>query len=524
MSGPTLLAISSLFSRLLGVIRDNRFAAHFGIGINSDAYFAAFPIIDSIYGLIIFGAISAAFVPIFSTYLAKKDYKNAWEFTNNLLNFLLIIITGVCILVFIFASFLLNTIYPGYSSEVINQAVILVRIMILSPLFFGIAGIAGGIQNAFHTFLSYSLAPLLYNLSIIGGIIWLSPIYGINGVAYGVVCGSFLYMMIQIPVIYKKGFHYQWILNFKRPDFRKTMLMAIPRIFGLAIVQINIIVEGFIASSLTLGSLTVLRYAQNLQSFPIGIVGLSLAISSFGVLSKQIAKKEYQAFQKSIISNIRKIIFLGLPASIGLFVLRHDIVQAILSYGKFAGAPAELTTHILGILCLSLIFLSITPLLGRAFYAFHDTKTPVIIGVISIVTNLILGKIFSSYWGLTGLASASIIAATLNFCLLYYFLNKRCITKFNLKLKINWIFLGQVGLSSIIMGGVVFFIHNFGLKPLTIPEYFQNINILPKSILNGSYSLLKLLISTGIGGIIYLLLTNNIIENKLLRQKYLFSS
>ncbi len=527
MTGPTLLAISSFLSRLLGVFRNNRLASFFGTDNGVvDAYFAAFQITDLVYNLILFGAISAAFIPIFSSYLAKKDYKNAWNFTNNLLNFLLIVVICVCLIIFIFAPILLKLIYPGFSEQIIYTTTNLVRIMIIAPIFFGISGIASSIQNAFHTFLAYSLSPILYNISIIFGIIVLGPIYGIYGVAIGVVGGAFLHMAIQLPVIFKKGYKYSFILNIKRSDFKKTILLAIPRIFGLAIQQINFIIEGSIASTIAIGSLTIYKYAQDIQSFPIGIIGLSIAICSFGILSKYVANKNYEKFYYTIKSNIKKILFLSIPASIGIFVLRTEIITLILGYGKFT-KNIDNTSYVLGILCINLIFLSILPLLTRSFYSLFDSKTPVILGIITIIINFSVGLYFSNIWGIYGLATAGVIAYSFNFFAHIYFLNKKISLYGILPSIFDIKYFLQILFFSIIMGISVYYIKIFISSSSFCLNIFnnmlKNIEIFLPFIYKYNNTFITFFISSissFIGVVLYFTLTYKIEENILLLKKF----
>lgn len=515
MSGPLLLAISSFLSRLLGVIRSNRFAAYFGAGAGTDAYFAAFQLTDLIYNLVLFGAVSAAFIPIFSGYLAKNDPKNAWAFTNNLLNFLLLVVTIAALTIFAFCPYLLQLMYPGFDAERLELAVKLTRIMILAPIFFGLSGLLSSIQNAFQTFLAYSLAPILYNLSIIGGIIFLSPRFGIFGAAYGVVIGAFLHLAIQVPVVFKKGFRYQPLFNLSRPDFKQALLLAIPRIFGLAVWQVNLLVEGFLASTIAMGSLTILRYAQDLQSFPIGIIGLSLAISSFGIFAKLAAQGKNQEFFDLLKSNLQKIIFLTVPASIGLFILRQDIINLILRYGKFSVERAELTGLTLGILCVSLPFLSLIPLLGRAFYSIQDTKTPVIVGTITIIINLVLGFLLKNYWGLIGLALAGVIGAAFNFWALFYKIKKYLARTLDFPAMIPGRFLLNILGAASVMGGVVYGWH-FQAWPQIVKSFFDpNLS----GVANFVLQLTGLIISSGVGIGVYLIFTWPLKENRLILRK-----
>lgn len=430
-----LLALSSLVSRLLGIVRHNRFADAFGAGGVSDAYFAAFQIPDLIYSIIIYGALSAAFVPLFVEYMKGKGAEGAegakgaerkmWEFTNAVLTLLISLIVVLIVIFFFLSPLFIRLLYPGFDAETQATTITLMRIMLLSPLFFGFSAIFSGIQTAFRNFIFYALAPVLYNLSIIFGIVFLAPKYGIYGVAYGVVGGALLHALIQIPIVIKFGFRFSPVFAWFRKDLRKMIRLAIPRVMGIALLQVNLLVEGLIASLGIAGGLTVLRYAQDLQSFPIGIIGLSVAVSSFSTLSAlALAEDGKQRFVAHLSRKIGNVLFLILPSSIGLFLLRFPIVKIILQSGAFTEKDATLTANTLGILCLSLFAASLIPLLSRAFYALKNTKTPLFLGIFTVILNTILSLILTPRYGIYGLAIANVTAITLTVFLLFFFLKR----------------------------------------------------------------------------------------------------
>ncbi len=418
-----LLAISSFVSRLLGIIRNNRFADLFGATDLSDAYFAAFQIPDLIYSIIVYGALSAAFVPLFVEHIhtAKTSggQKTLWDFTSSVLS-LLVCFIALCAIVLFFASpYLIPVLYPGFDPETQQVTVNLMRIMLLSPIFFGFSSVFSGIQTAFGNFLFYSLAPVIYNLSIIFGIVYLAPIYGIYGVAYGVVIGAFLHALIQVPAMIRVGFRLSPSFSWFRSDIRKLISLSIPRVLGLALLQANYLVEGFIASLGLVGGLSVLRYAQDLQSFPVGIVGLSVAVGSFSVLSSLALKNDdLKMFFDTLSRKIDNVLFLIIPSSVGLFLLREPIVRLILHSGAFTERDSFVTANTLGILCVSLFAASLIPLLSRAFYAVKDTKSPLFFSIAAIAVNATLGLLLTPHYGVYGLAMANAISSILNIALL----------------------------------------------------------------------------------------------------------
>jgi len=399
-----ILAVSALISRILGFFRDRLLAGRFGAGIETDIYFAAFRIPDFVYGVLIVGGITAAFLPVFSEYFKKNEEKIAeseWpkkaaDLTNNILNCFLILLILVCGILAIFTPFIINFITPGFSPQNKALTAALTRIMFFSPIFFGLSSIFSGILNYFNRFLTYSLAPILYNLGIIFGILFLVPIFGIFGLAYGVILGAFFHLAIQIPAAKISGFKYKPIFNFKYPGLKKIFKLTIPRVIGTAAYNINLIVVTAIASTLTVGSISIFNYSNNLYYFPIGLIGIPFAISSFPVFSKFWANGRRKEFLENFSSSFRQILYFIIPVSLLLFLLRAQIVRLVLGTGNFGWWETRLTAASLGIFCLGILADSLIPILTRAFFAFQNTKIPTIIGIISVAFNIIFAFLFTS--------------------------------------------------------------------------------------------------------------------------------
>ena len=391
-----ILAVSALISRFLGLIRDRLLAGHFGAGSELDIYFAAFRIPDFVYGLLIAGGITAAFLPVFAEHFEggkEKEPGSEWsqkalDLTNNVLNCFLLLLILVCSILAIFTPFIVKFIIPGFSPENRALTINLTRIMFLSPIFFGLSSIFSGILHYFNRFLSYSLAPILYNLGIIFGILFLVPIFGIFGLIYGVIIGALFHLLIQIPAAKVSGYHYKPIFNLKSPGLRKIFRLMIPRTLGTAAYQINLIVVTAIASTLIAGSITVFNFSNNLHYFPIGLIGISFAISSFPAFSRTLANGQKKEFLESFSSSFRQILFLVVPISLLVFLLRAQIVRLILGTGQFGWLETRLTAACLGLFCFGILAESVIPILSKAFFALQDTKTPVLIGIFSMLLNV----------------------------------------------------------------------------------------------------------------------------------------
>jgi len=445
-----ILAFSHLISRFLGLIRDWLLARSFGAGLELDVYFAAFKIPDFVYQIFILGGIVATFLPLFSEYFSK-DSDGAWEFTSNTLNIFLVLLTCLSLILFIFTPYITKLIAPGFNNWQIDKTIFLTRLMLLSPIFFGLSSIFSSILQYFYRFLIYSFAPIVYNLSIIFGILFLSPRLGILGVVLGVVVGAFSHFLIQIPSVINCGFRYKPILNFKDPKIKKVFLLMIPRAFGVSSMQINAIVINAIASTLVVGSISVFNFANNIRLFPIAIIGVSFATAVFPKLSRAWVENKKEKFIDSFSLVFRQIIYLVLPVGILIFVLRNQIVNLILRHGQFSVEAAQLVSASVGLFCFGILFASLRPLFFRVFFSLKDTKTPSFLAMIFVIVNIVLSlvltsalkpgsleaaglkdfliKNFSLYQvndiSILGFPLAYLISLALEFCLFIVFLKKR---------------------------------------------------------------------------------------------------
>ncbi len=445
-----ILAASHLMSRFLGLIRDWLLARNFGAGLELDVYFAAFKIPDFVYQIFILGGIVAAFLPLFSEYFSK-DSDEAWEFTSNTLNIFLFLLVCLSLILLIFTPYITKLIAPGFNDWQINKTILLTRLMLLSPIFFGLSSIFSSILQYFHRFLIYSFAPIVYNLSIIFGILFLSPYLGILGVILGVIVGALLHFLIQIPSVVNCGFRYSPVFNFKDPKIKKVFLLMIPRAFGVSSLQINTIIINAIASTLVVGSISVFNFANNIRLFPIAIIGISFATAVFPELSRAWSENKKEKFIKSFSLVFRQIIYLALPVVILMFILRNQIINLILRHGQFSAEAAQLVSASVGLFCFGILFASLRPLFFRAFFSFKDTKTPTFLAVIFVIVNIIFSllltnalkpdslqaaglkdfliKNFSLYQvsdiSVLGFPLAYLISLALEFCLFLIFLKRR---------------------------------------------------------------------------------------------------
>ena len=387
-SAAFVLAVTSLISALLGLFRDRLLAGRFGASDELDVYYTAFRIPDFISMVLILGAIAAAITPVFSRYLVRSK-KEAFNFLSNLLNLFLISLIVICTILIIFTPQLLSLIAPGFSEDKKELTVLLTRIMFLSPILLGISNIVSAVLRVFRRFLITSLSPIMYNLGIIFGILFFVPRFGLQGLAWGVVLGGFLHLLIQIPVLFKIGFKIEKIIDFKQPGPREVVKLTIPRSIGLAATQINLIVITAIASTLASGSIAVFNLAESLSRPLFTFIAVSYSTAAFPVLGLAFSKKDNEKFNKTFFLTFERILFFILPLSFFLFIFRDLIVKIVFQVGKFGLFDANLTSACLGMFSLGIFAQGLTNLLAKTFYAFHDTKTPAFASIFGMIINVI---------------------------------------------------------------------------------------------------------------------------------------
>jgi len=393
--GALIIGASYFISAILGLLRDRLLAGRFGAGLELDVYFAAFRIPDFVYNILILGGLIVAFLPLFAEYFSRnKD--EVWQMANHVLNAFLIFLISISFIFFILTPWLIKWLFPGFGEEHYKLAIPLIRLLFLSPIFFGISNLLSGILQYFQRFFIYSLTPILYNLGIIFGILFLAPYFGIFGVGMGVVFGAFLHMAIQIPTAINCGFSYKFLLDFKYPALKRIFKLMVPRVFGVAAQQINLIVITAIASTITAGSIAIFSISNNFQSLPVGIIGASFAVAIFPALSRFFAENQKKEFLENFSSIFRQILFFVIPVSVLIFLLRTPIITFIYKTGKFTLSDVQLTSACLGIFALSIFAQSLIPLLARAFFSLQDTKTPTLITFWAVSLNIIL--CFSFVW------------------------------------------------------------------------------------------------------------------------------
>ena len=426
VSAAALFGFFSLASRLVGFVRDRILSGQFGAGDILDAYYAAFKIPDFVFNLLMVGALSASFIPIFTkaiSWAGKKD--EAWRFTNNVLNILNVLALAAIVILFIFARPIAGVIAPGFLGAKADLVVSFTRIMLLAELFLGISVIFGSVLQGLKRFFLYALAPIFYNLGIIIGAVWLTPWLGPTGLAWGVALGAFLHCFIQAFGVFVLGYRYAWSFRWRDPAIKEMIKLTGPRILGLAVAQINLLITTVLASWLPSGNLTIFNFAYNIVYLPIGIVGVSFAVAIFPNLSEHAEKGEAHKLIETISSGVRQVLFLIIPCTIIFLLLRAQIVRVVVGAGKFGWAETITAANTLAIMTISLFAQCVNYLLIRAFFALRDTKTPLFVGLISTVVNAVVILLFMPHWGIFSLGVAVTFSSLLTFVFLWVLLRVR---------------------------------------------------------------------------------------------------
>lgn len=460
-----ILGSTYLLSNILGLFRERLIAARFGASHMTDIFYASFKIPDVIFNLIVLGAVSSAFIPVFVDHLTAKKKDESNLVASNFLNFLLLIMIILGALVFLLAWKLVPLLLPGLFQAGIESdfntlrvAVWSVRIMLLSPILFSISAVFGGILNSHKKFISYALAPVVYNISIIFGIVFLSPLTDppIFGVLYGVIIGAFFHAAIQLIPVITSNFRWKPVLNLRKYELPKIIKLTLPRLFAMGAQQVNILIDTIIASFFV-GGITYLTFANNIQTVPTVIFGIAIATAVFPLLAEQRSKGLSEEFRKTLSESTRKILYYMIPAAIGIWVLRAQIVRLIYGAGNFGWEETYWTTKALGFFAIGIAAQGLIPLFLRAFYAIKDTRTPLIVSIVTMVVNTVFAVSlpFIAALGLevAGVTLAFSIAGIVNLILLYVLLEGK-IGKID---KDNKIFStgAKILISSIMMGFLV---------------------------------------------------------------------
>ncbi len=431
-----ILGGTGLLSNILGLWRERVIAGTFGASHMTDAFYASFRLPDMIFNLLILGALSSAFIPVFVEKITEKKKEEANELASSFINFITLSAGIFAVIIFILAPKLVPFLLPGFFNrpeaniDIYNVTINLTRMMMVSPILFSISGVFGGILNSYKRFVAYSLAPLIYNLSIILAAIFLAPRFQtpVYALAIGVIIGAMLHALIQLPSVISTGFRWKPTLNFKEGQIGRIIKLMLPRTITIGVGQINLFVDTIVASFFV-GGITVLNFANDIQTAPTVIFGIAIATAIFPVLSEAKTKNNMTEFMKNFSWSARRILYFTIPATIGLIVLRAQVIRLVFGVGNFSWDNTYWTTKALLFFAVGLVAQGLIPLLLKAFYAIQDTKTPLYISLSVMAVNAILSVAlpFISPLGLgvAGIALAFSIAGIINAIALFVALHNK---------------------------------------------------------------------------------------------------
>lgn len=423
------ISIATTGSRILGFVRDILLAKIFGATGLTDAFFIAYRIPNLFRELFAEGSMSAAFIPVFSETLTTEGEEEARKLAASVLAFLLSVLSVVCLIGMLLSPYIVSLIAPGFidSPEKFSLTVRLTRVMFPFLFFVSLAAFAKGLLNALKSFLIPALAPIFLNISIITSALFLAPRFTVPllAIALAVSVGGALQIAIQIPDLVKKGFLVRPSFSFAHPGLKKILRLLMPAVVGMGVAQINIFVSTIFVSFLSSGAATYLYYAMRLVHLPVGVFGVAMATAALPSLSEQAAKGDGDALRDTFSFSLRLLFFITLPAMAGLMALSEPIVHVLLQRGEFTPTATAETAYALMFYSSGLWAFVGARIVASTFYSMQDTKTPVKIAALSVITNIIFSFILMGPLRHGGLALANAIASAVNFMVLFILLRKR---------------------------------------------------------------------------------------------------
>lgn len=390
-------------SRVMGLVREMVIARQFGTSADLDAYLAAFRLPDLFFALMAGGALGSAFIPVFAEYLAHDDEPGAWRLASAIINWVLLLLLAAGVLAALTAPTLVAyVIAPGFTAAQRALTAELMRWMLVSTVIFGVSGVVMGILNARQHFLLPAVAPVLYNAAIIAGAWFLGPTIGVRGAVVGVVVGAASHLLVQMPGLWQARMRFRLKLAPHDPGVREVGRLMAPRALGQGAVELNHLINVILASFLPAGSLAALNYGRILMLLPEGVIAQSIAIAAFPTFSALVARGERDELRHVLVTTMRSVLYLTLPAAVGLIWLREPLVSAILEHGEFNIQSTQDTAWALMFYALGLAAHATVEIVTRAFYALHDTRTPVVVGITAMLANIALSLILISFFGALG--------------------------------------------------------------------------------------------------------------------------
>jgi putative peptidoglycan lipid II flippase len=431
-AGTVMLAFA--FGQVAGLLRRILVAQTFGAGAELDAFIAANRVSETLFNLVAGGALGSAFIPTFTGLLAKDENKSAWKLASAVANWVALVLSLLAALAAIFAPQIVrHALAPGFSAnpEQFALTIILLRIQLFSAILFGLSGLVMGILNSHQHFLIPALTPSMYQFGMIFGVLILAPRMGIRGLAWGVVIGAFFHLVLQLPQLLKQHGNYAVTLGFGDANVGEVIRLMGPRLLGVAVVQLNFWVNTWLASRMAEGSVVGIEYGFALMLMAQVAIAQSIATAAMPTFSAQYALGKLDDVRNSLAATIRGVLLLSIPAAVGLITLRVPLIALLYQRGEWNTRSTELAAWALLWYAAGLVGHAVMEILARAFYALHDTKTPVIVGIGAMSLNVVFSIAFAvlferiGWMPHGGLALANSLATALEMVLLMILMRKR---------------------------------------------------------------------------------------------------
>ncbi|MDI3341508.1 MAG: murein biosynthesis integral membrane protein MurJ [Sphaerobacter sp.] len=421
-----IVAVAFVASRVLGLVREILIARQFGTSGAYDAYVAAFRIPDLLFLVVMSGAFGSAFIPVFAGFLTRDEHDRAWRLASAVLTYTVMTLLVAGLLVFLFAGPLMRTVVaPGLAEREQHLAVNVTRMLLLSPLLLGLGAAAQGMLQAQDAFTLPALAPILYNLGIIVGAVTLAPSLGVYGLAIGVILGATGHAGIQFAGLIRRGMRFTPTLSRHVHGLAEVARLMAPRLVGQAAFQVNFIVMTNFASRLGESKVSAINYAYQVFMLPHGVLALSLSTVIFPMMARQYELNRMSELKATLRSALGPLLFLTFPAAVGLFAFRTSIVQTLFQVGSFSAESTRLVSQALAYFAVGLVAFAVVEAVTRAFYAMHDTRTPVIAAVVTVAANIALSWYLAPRLGHGGLALSISITTMIEMLILLTVLYRR---------------------------------------------------------------------------------------------------
>ncbi|MGH9340334.1 MAG: murein biosynthesis integral membrane protein MurJ [Acidobacteriota bacterium] len=495
------VSVAVFISRILGLVREQVFAGLFGAGLYVDAWNVAFRIPNLLRDLFAEGALSSAFVPTFTDFLRRKGQSDAWLLANVVVSSLLVLLGGVGLALLLFPEVFVMLIASGFTEVPGKVEVTSVLIRILAPflMFVATASVAMGVLNTLNHYFIPALAPAFFNVAVILAGFFLAPrfedagILPIYAMGVGAVMGGFLQFAVQWPVLRSQGYRFRFDLSFQHEGVRRIARLIGPALIGVSAVQVNVLVNTQLASYLGNGPVAWLNYAFRIIYLPIGLFGVAVGIVNLREVSAYAAQEKWDDFKETVANSIKLISFMAIPSTVGLFVLAIPIVDVLFERGGFTPGDTLATAYAVMLYSLGLFAYSNIKVYVPTFYALDDTRTPVRISIVSVITgivvNLVLVLTLPAHYKYLGLAFGTALSVSINNTLLARNFRKKLGSLSSYRVAAN---VYKVMAAAAVMGLVVFFTHQFFL------DLWPEMGLIRE--------LIDLGISICLGGLVYLAL------------------